>query len=232
MQLKIKNMRILIIEDQESLSKLLKKGFEKEGYAADYLLNGEDGQKRIEIHHADYDVVVLDLMLPKRSGYEVCKNIRATGITIPVLILTAKDTEEEKVKLLDSGADDYMVKPFSFKELLARVRALTRRPEVSLPTELTVGNLTLKPAVKTAFVDSKEIKLTLTEFRLLEYLMRNHDRVMEREAITTNIWDFDFDSFSNIVDVYVNRLRKKINGGRKKGLLKTIRGVGYKISES
>ena len=223
-------MRILIIEDQESLSKLLKKGFEKEGYAADYVLDGDAGQRRIEIHHADYDVIVLDLMLPKKSGHEVCKNVRSFGITTPIIILTAKDGEEDKVGLLDSGADDYIVKPFSFRELLARVRALTRRPETSLPTELSVGDLVLKPAVKAAFIGNKEIKLTLTEFRLLEYLMRNPNQVLEREAITTNIWDFDFDSFSNIVDVYINRLRKKIDVGRKNGLLKTVRGVGYKIS--
>lgn len=223
-------MRILIIEDQESLSKLLKKGFEKEGYAADYVLDGEAGQKRIEIHNADYDVIVLDLMLPKKSGFEVCKNIRSFGITTPVIILTAKDSEEDKVSLLDSGADDYIVKPFSFRELLARVRALTRRPETSLPIELAVGDLVLKPAVKAVFMGNKEIKLTLTEFRLLEYLMRNPDQVLEREAITTNIWDFDFDSFSNIVDVYINRLRKKIDVGKKNGMLKTVRGVGYKIS--
>ena len=169
-------------------------------------------------------------MLPKKSGFEVCKSVRSSGITTPIIILTAKDSEEDKVNLLDSGADDYIVKPFSFKELLARVRALTRRPEVSLPTELQVGDLVLKPSIKAAFVANKEIKLTLTEFRLLEYLMRNPNQVLEREAITTNIWDFDFDSFSNIVDVYINRLRKKIDTGRKNGLLKTVRGVGYKIS--
>ena len=223
-------MRILIIEDQESLSKLLKKGFEKEGYAADYVLDGDAGQKRIEIHHSDYDVIVLDLMMPKKSGFEVCKNVRSFGITTPIIILTAKDSENDKVSLLDSGADDYIVKPFSFRELLARVRALTRRPETSLPTELSVGDLVIKPAIKAAFIGDKEIKLTLTEFRLLEYLMRNPNQVLEREAITTNIWDFDFDSFSNIVDVYINRLRKKIDTGRKNGLLKTVRGVGYKIS--
>ena len=223
-------MRVLIIEDQESLSKLLKKGFEKEGYAADYVLDGEAGQKRIEMHHSDYDVIVLDLMLPKKSGFEVCKSVRSEGITTPIIILTAKDSEEDKITLLDSGADDYIVKPFSFKELLARVRALTRRPETSLPSELAVGDLVLNPAVKTVFLRDKEVKLTLTEFRLLEYLMRNANKVLEREAITTNIWDFDFDSFSSIVDVYINRLRKKIDVGRKNGILKTVRGVGYKIS--
>jgi DNA-binding response OmpR family regulator len=225
-------MRVLIVEDQESLAKLLKKGFEKEGYAADYVLDGEAGQKRIELHNGDYDVIVLDLMMPKKGGDEVCRAVRAFGVTTPIIILTAKDSEEDKVKLLDIGADDYIVKPFSFRELLARVRALTRRPETALPTELKIGDLVLQPARKTVFLRDKELKLTLTEFRLLEYLMRNPNQVLEREAITTNIWDFDFDSFSNIVDVYINRLRKKIDSGRKNRLLKTIRGVGYKISES
>ncbi|MDP3882512.1 MAG: response regulator transcription factor [Candidatus Staskawiczbacteria bacterium] len=225
-------MRVLIIEDQESLAKLLKKGFEREGYAADYVLDGESGQKRIELHNGDYDIIVLDLMLPKKNGYEVCKAVRSFGVSTPIIILTAKDSEEDKVALLDTGADDYIVKPFSFRELLARVRALTRRPETSLPTELKMGDLVLQPALKTAFIRDKEVKLTLTEFRLLEYLMRNPNQVLEREAITTNIWDFDFDSFSNIVDVYINRLRKKIDSGRKNRLLKTVRGVGYKISET
>lgn len=223
-------MRILIVEDQESLASLLKKGFEKEGYAADYLLDGEAGQKRIEIHHADYDVIVLDLMMPKRGGLEVCKNIRAFNITTPVIILTAKDSEEDKISLLDAGADDYIVKPFSFRELLARVRAVTRRPEAALPSELVVGDLILKPNLKTVFLGDKEIKLTLTEFRLLEHMMRNPDRVLEREAISSSIWDFDFDSFSNIIDVYINRLRKKIDAGRKNKMFKTVRGIGYKIS--
>ncbi|MBI4101383.1 MAG: response regulator transcription factor [Candidatus Nealsonbacteria bacterium] len=222
-------MKVLIVEDQESLAQLLKKGFEKEGYTADYVLDGEAGQKRIELHHSDYDAVVLDLMMPKNNGDEVCKNIRSQEINIPVLILTARDGEEDKVALLDSGADDYLTKPFSFKELLARVRALTRRPQSVLPTELSVGDLVLNSTNKTVLRGGKEIKLTLTEFRLLDYLMRHPGQVMERESIFSNIWDFDFDSFSNIVDVYVNRLRKKIDDGRERKLLETVRGVGYRV---
>lgn len=225
-------MKVLIIEDQESLAQLVKKGLEKEGYVADYVSDGEAGQKRIELHHSDYDVIILDLMLPKRNGDEVCKNVRNQGVTTPILILTAKDGEEDKVSLLDSGADDYLTKPFSFKELLARIRALTRRPVNALPVELTVGDLVLNSANKTVLRDGKEIKLTLTEFRLLDYLMRHAGQVIERESIFSNIWDFDFDSFSNIVDVYVNRLRKKIDDGRERKMLETVRGVGYRVIES
>ena len=223
-------MKILIIEDEESLAKLLKKGLEKEGYAVDYLTDGEAGQKRIELHHSDYDVIVLDLMLPKRSGYDVCKNVRELKISVPILVLTAKGSEEDKVCLLDSGADDYLVKPFSFKELLARVRALTRRPTVALPTVLSVGNLVLNPTNKTVFKNGTEIKLTLTEFRLLEYLMRHANQAVEREALVNNIWDFNFDSFSNVIDVYMNRLRKKIDNRSGRKILETVRGVGYKIN--
>ncbi|MBI2054430.1 MAG: response regulator transcription factor [Candidatus Staskawiczbacteria bacterium] len=225
-------MKILIIEDQENLAKLLKKGFEKEGYAVDYLTDGESGQKRIEIHYEDYDIIILDLMLPKKSGFEICGEVRKLNINTPILILTAKDSEEDKVSLLDTGADDYLVKPFSFSELLARVRALVRRPKIMLPTDLSFGGLVLKPATKAVFMDEKEIKLTLTEFRILEYFMRNPDRVLEREAIANNIWDFNFDSFSNIIDVYINRLRKKISRASNRNLLKTVRGIGYKITSA
>lgn len=220
-------MKILIIEDQENLAQLIKKGFEREGYAADYLTDGESGQKRIELHHRDYDVIVLDLMLPKRSGLEVCRDVRAVNVSTPILILTAKDSLEDKVALLDAGADDYLVKPFEFKEVLARVRALTRRPDNVLPTELYIKDLVLNPAMKTVFRGDKELKLTLTEFRLLEYLMRHPNQAVEREDIVNNIWDFHFDSFSNIVDVYINRLREKLGDVN---MLETVRGVGYKIN--
>lgn len=220
-------MKILIIEDQESLAQLLKKGFEREGYAADYLTDGESGQRRIELHHKDYDAVILDLMLPGKSGSEVCKEIRNQGITTPILILTARDNVQDKISLLDLGADDYLIKPFEFSEVLARIRALTRRPKVSLPTELYVQDIVLNPATKTVTRGDKEIKLTLTEFRLLEYLMRRPSQVVEREDLVNNIWDFQFDSFSNIVDVYINRLRKKLGNAK---VVETIRGVGYKMS--
>jgi DNA-binding response OmpR family regulator len=222
-------MKILIIEDQEKLAKLLRKGLKREGYAADYLTDGEAGQKRIELHHGNYDLIILDLMLPNRSGYEICKSVREQGIQTPVLVLTAKDNLEDKISLFDVGADDYLVKPFQFKEVLARIRALTRRPKNVLPLSLQIGDLILNPATRKVFRGQSEIKLTLKEFRLLEYLMSRPNRVVEREDIISNIWDFDFDSFSNVVDVYINRLRKKIENGVNKLSIETIRGVGYKI---
>lgn len=222
-------MRLLIIEDEENLAKLIKRSLESEGYAVDYLMDGESGQSRIESSHKDYDLIILDLMLPKRTGSEVCQNIRKIGISTPVLILTAKGDAESKVSLLDVGADDYMQKPFILSELFARIRALTRRPKVALPVELKVGDITLSPNTKKVFKKNKEIELTLKEFRLLEYLMRRPNQVIQRTDLSDNIWDFDYDSFSNIIDVYINRLRNKIESGKNKKMIQTIRGVGYKL---
>ena len=222
-------MKILIIEDEENLAKLLKKALESEGYAVDHLADGEAGLKRLLLNHKDYDLVVLDLMLPKRTGYEVCKNLRELEIDIPVLILTAKCDIESKVKLLDNGADDYMMKPFAFTELSARIRALTRRPKVKPLSELKVADLVLNLNTKKLYRDGKEIKLTLKEFRLLEYFMRRLDQVVNRVDLTDNIWDFDYDSFSNSIDVYINRLRVKIDKGRKHLLIETVRGTGYRL---
>ena len=222
-------MRILIIEDEEKLAQTLKKGLEKEGYAVDYILEGEAGQRRIEMSHKDYDLVILDLMLPKRDGFEIAKNVRKQDITIPLLVLTARDATGDKVHALDSGADDYLVKPFSFEELLARVRALLRRPEPVLPAELKVRDLTLNPVTRKSYRKNKEIPLTLKEFGLLEYLMRHPGQVVTREQILDHLWDFAFDSFSNVVDVHMKNLRKKIDGDHNEKLLETIRGVGYRI---
>ena len=223
-------MKILVIEDEEYLAKMLKKSLESEGYAVDWLADGEAGQNRIEYHHADYDLIILDLMLPKKQGGEVCQNIREMGISTPILILTAKGDADSKVSLLDVGADDYMQKPFELSELFARIRALTRRPKVVLAIELKAGDLVLHPNTKKFFRDGKEVSLTLKEFRLLEYLMRRPNQVVERVDLVDNIWDFDFDSFSNIVDVYINRLRDKVDKGRKNKMIETIRGVGYKLN--
>jgi DNA-binding response OmpR family regulator len=222
-------MRILIIEDEEILAELIKKSLESEGYAADYLTDGVSGQSRIESSHKDYDLIIIDLMLPQKSGSEVCYDVRKMGITTPILILTAKVGVESKVSLLDTGADDYMQKPFELSELFARIRALTRRPSAVIPNELRVGNLTLSSSTKQVFKNKKEINLTLKEFRLLEYLMRHPNKVIERVDLSDNIWDFDFDSLSNIIDVYINRLRDKLDKDRKRNLIETVRGVGYKL---
>ena len=221
-------MKILIIEDEENLAKLLKIGLEREGYAVDYVLDGDQGQRRIEMHHTDYDLVVCDLMLPKKNGLEICKSIRQYNISLPILVLTARDSVEDKVTLLDAGADDYVVKPFHFNEVLARIRALTRRPEKVLPTELKAGSLTLDAATRKTTNNGKEMTLTLKEFRLLEYFMRHPNQALKREDIIENIWDFDFDSMSNIIDVYINRLREKI-GDKEGRVIETVRGVGYRL---
>lgn len=222
-------MRILIIEDEISLAQLLKRGLEAEGYAVDYLHDGEAGQKRIEYNQNDYDLIIMDLMLPKVPGFEICKNIRKKGINIPIIVLTAKTDLQSKISLLDVGADDYIMKPFEFSELSARIRALIRRPKVVLPEELKVRDLVLNSNKQKVERNGKEIRLTLKEFRLLEYLMRRPNEVVRRVDLTDNIWDFDYDSFSNIIDVYINRLRDKVDKGRGQKLIETIRGVGYRI---
>jgi DNA-binding response OmpR family regulator len=208
-------MKILIIEDEKNLAKMLKAGLEKEGYAADFLNDGEAG-------------LILDLMLPKKDGAQICKEIRENGINLPVLVLTAKSGTDDKVNLLDLGADDYLTKPFSFQELLARVRAISRRPEKTLPTVLKIRDLVLEPATRRVFRNGKEINLTLKEFRLLEYLMRHPNQVVNRDQILDNLWDFTFDSFSNVVDVHMRNLRKKIEIRGEK-IVETVRGVGYRI---
>jgi len=222
-------MKILIIEDHEKLAKSVKKGLEQEGYAADYLTDGEAGQRRIEASHKDYDLVILDLMLPKRDGLAVCKNWRDRDIVIPVIMLTARDTVEEKIAGLDCGADDYLVKPFAFNELLARIRALLRRPSESLSVQLKINDLISDSATRKVFRGKREIALTNKEFAILEYLMRNPNQVLNREQIISHVWDFAFDSFSNLVDAHIKNLRKKIDGKNDEKILETIRGVGYRI---
>ncbi len=222
-------MKILIVEDEERLAILIKKALEKEGFAADYVMDGEAAETRIEICHKDYDLVILDLMLPKKDGLEVCRNVRAKNITIPILVLTAKFDINDKVNTLDAGADDYLVKPFSLEELISRIRALLRRPPQSIPTVLTIQDLTLNNSTRKVTRAGKEIKLTVKEFAILEYLMRNPNQVISRSQILDHLWGSDFDSFSNVIDVHVKNLRKKVGNGRRK-LIETIRGIGYRIS--
>ncbi len=222
-------MRILVIEDQENLAHLIKDGLEAEGFAVDFCLDGESGQLRIELNHEDYDLIILDLMLPKKGGMEICKEAREKKISTPILMLTAKDGVDDIIAGLNVGADDYLVKPFTFEVLLARIRAILRRPQTSLPTELRLQDIVLNPVTKKVFRANKEIRLTLKEFSLLEYLMRHPNQVLGREQIISNIWDFAFDSFSNVVDVHITNLRKKI-GDKNGRLLETVRGAGYRIN--
>lgn len=222
-------MRILVVEDQEKLAKLIKDGLRKGGYAVDYLTDGKSAQRRIEVNHQDYDLIILDLMLPNKSGLEICREIRQFNIATPILVLTAKNDLDSKVTLFNAGADDYLVKPFEFEELLGRIRAITRRPKEVLPTELKVSDITLDPASQKVFRGGKEIVFTLKEFRILEYLMRHPNKVLPREDIISNIWDFDYDSFSNVLDVFINKIRSKIDKDRASKLIETVRGVGYKL---
>jgi len=223
-------MKILIVEDEERLAKLIKKALEKEGFAVDYVTDGEAAETRIEICHKDYDLVILDLMLPKKDGLEVCRSIRTKKINIPILVLTAKFDVDDKVKTLDAGADDYLVKPFSLEELVSRIRALLRRPPQTIPTVLKTQDLTLNNATRKVTRGNKEIKLTVKEFAILEYLMRNPNQVISRSQILDHLWGSDFDSFSNVIDVHVKNLRKKISNGSRRRIIETIRGIGYRIS--
>jgi DNA-binding response OmpR family regulator len=222
-------MKILIIEDQEKLAKSIKKGLEQEGYSVDYLTDGESGQRRLELNRLDYDAVILDLMLPIRDGITVCKNWRDQNITTPIIMLTAKDTVSDRIAGLDAGADDYLIKPFSFDELVARLRALLRRPTEVLPLEITIKDIVLNVATHTVRKNGNIIELTLKEFAVLEYFMRHPNQVLNREQILDHAWDFSFDSFSNVVDVHVKNLRKKLESNSHDKLFETIRGLGYKL---
>ncbi|MCL5006849.1 MAG: response regulator transcription factor [Patescibacteria group bacterium] len=222
-------MRILIVEDNKKLAEVVKHGLEKEGFAVDYLLDGESGEKRMLINHRDYDLLILDIMLPKKDGIAVCKSLRDKGITTPILMLTAKVTVDDKVAGLDIGADDYLTKPFSFKELVARIRALLRRPAESLSEELVVGDLLLNTVTRDVIRGGKKIPLTLKEYMVLEYLMRHQNQAITREQLYDHAWDFAAVPFSNTIDVHLKNLRRKIDNGHKEKLLETIRGVGYRL---
>jgi DNA-binding response OmpR family regulator len=222
-------MRILIVEDEETLAQSIKAYLEKQGYAADYVLDGDIAERRIRVSQKDYDLVVLDLMLPKKSGYEVCKSVRGAKIDIPIIVLTGKDSMEDKTMLLDSGADDYLTKPFHLEELVSRIRALLRRPKEVLPSEITIRDLTLNMTTHSVTRAGKPtVPLTLKEINVLEYLMRNPNQVLSRSQITSHVWDFSFDSFSNVVDVHMMNIRKKI-GDPKGKIVETVRGIGYRI---
>ncbi len=225
-------MRILILEDEEKLAKHLKTGLENEGFIAQYYLDGLEGENYINLNQDIIDLVILDIMLPQKDGLAVCKSLRTENINIPVLMLTAKSTTEDKILGLNSGADDYLTKPFSFDELLARVRTLLRRPSKILPIELKVGNLVLNTTSRKVIYGNKEIVLTLKEFMLLEYFMSHPNQVLNREQILDSLWDVNFDSFSNIVDVHIKNLRKKLNYFEEnEEILETVRGLGYRLKE-
>ena len=218
-------MRILIVEDEKKVASFLKNGLEEEHYAVDTAFDGEEGLALAHIN--EYDLIILDIMLPKQDGMEVLRRIRANGSCVPIIMLTAKDSTDEIIRGLDSGSDDYLTKPFSFAELLARVRALLRRGIKERTDLLKVSDLSLSISTHQVKRGEKKIELTPKEYALLEYFMRNPNRVLTRTLIAEHVWDYYFDSSTNIVDVYVNYLRKKIDRGFEKKLIHTIRGSGY-----
>jgi len=221
-------MRILVIEDEKKVASFIKKGLEEEHYAVDTAYDGETGLYMADVN--EYDLIVLDLMIPKIDGLEVLKRIRSNKNNVPILVLTAKDTVEDIVKGLDSGCDDYLTKPFNFTVFLARIRALLRREKIEKEPLLKIADLTLSPVTHKVTRSGREIELTSKEYALLEYFMRNPDRVLTRTMISEHVWDYHFDSLTNVVDVYVNYLRKKIDKDFEPKLIHTIRGVGYILS--
>ena len=222
-------MKILIVDDDEKLADTLAHGLRLKGYAVDVLYDGKSALTRISVHSKDYDLVILDLMLPFVSGDEICKTVRARGVTVPILILTARHEVENKVDLLLSGADDYMVKPFSFEELAARVQVILRRPPETVQQKVSIGGVELNATLRTATNKGAPLSLTLKEFSILEYLMRHPNEVVNREDLLSHLWDYNYDSFSNVVDVHVKNLRKKLDTKNSPSILETVRGVGYRL---
>lgn len=220
-------MKILVVEDEPKLNKSLVQGLKTRGYAVDFALEGEEGEKLARLNN--YDVIVLDVMMPKRNGLEVCRNLRAAKVETPIIFLTAKDAIEDKITGLDTGGDDYLVKPFSFDELTARIRTLLRRKPLVSSDVLVLDGLRLDTRSQKVTVDGKELNLTLREYGLFEYLLRNKDAVITREDILSHVWDQFFDSFSNIIDVHLKNLRKKLPSTYAKRI-KTVWGKGYRIA--
>jgi two-component system, OmpR family, copper resistance phosphate regulon response regulator CusR len=220
-------MRILLVEDQSDAARVLAKGLREQSYAVDIAVDGEAALYQASIN--DYDLVVLDVMLPLRNGIDVCRSLRAGGSAVPVLMLTARDAVGDRVQGLDAGADDYLTKPFDFHELLARMRALLRRgPEVR-PEAVHVADLVIDTRSRRAWRSNHPIQLTAKEYALLDYLARHVDRVVGRAEIAEHVWDESFDPFSNLIEVYIQRLRRKIDEGHSPKLLRTLRGAGYML---
>jgi len=224
-------MKILIIEDEVKIANSIKQGLEQENFSVEVAFDGESGYDLASM--SSYDVILLDLMLPKMDGVTVCKNLRNEGNHTPILMLTAKSDVEDKVDGLDSGADDYLAKPFAFDELVARIHALSRRPKTTQATILKLGSLTLNTKTFEATREGTPITLSKTEYMLLVYLMKNANQILTKEKIVDNVWKFDADILPNTVEVYIGYLRSKIDKPfpKSKKLIKTIRGFGYKISD-
>jgi two-component system, OmpR family, copper resistance phosphate regulon response regulator CusR len=223
-------VQILIVEDEEKIANFLRRGLLEESYAVDIASEGENALYKIFIN--EYDLIILDLLIPKVDGITVCRKIREVNANIPILVLTAKDAIEDKVEALDAGADDYMTKPFSFSEFLARVRALIRRGKKADPTVLKIANLSLDPSTRIAKREGKTIILTTREYALLEYFMRNSNRILSKSELLEHVWDYNYAGLSNILETYIKYLRKKIKvHSNDKELIYTMRGSGYILKE-
>jgi DNA-binding response OmpR family regulator len=220
-------VRVLLAEDDPGVQRFVAKGLKEQAYAVDAVATGPEALEQAEIN--SYDLIILDVMLPGLSGFEVCRRLRESGLKIPGLMLTARDAVEDRIAGLDHGADDYLTKPFEFRELLARLRALLRRPSELKPAQLSVANLTLDTAAQIATRPGRHISLTHKEYSLLEYLVRNAGRIVGRAEIAEHVWDEHFDPFSNLIEVYINRLRRKIDAPKETPLLHTKRGAGYML---
>lgn len=223
-------MRILLVEDEKKMASFIERGLKEEGYAVDIASDGEEGWEHVSAN--EYDVIILDLLLPRISGLALCEKIRRAGSRVPILMVTARDSVQDKIRGLDQGADDYLTKPFSFEELLARVRALSRRPrELQEESELRAGDLCFNLLTRRVSIGKNEVTLSQKEFALLEYLMKHKGEVVSRTQIAEHVWDLHFDPMSNTIDVYINFLRRKIDGQRTSSRIETVRGAGYRLLE-
>jgi DNA-binding response OmpR family regulator len=220
-------MRILVVEDARRLAGIIRRGLQEDAYTVDNAYDGEEAQYMAET--TPFDLIILDIMLPKKDGLTVCRELRSKNINTPILMLTAKDTTEDKVIGLDSGADDYLVKPFAFTELMARIRALLRREAFPKTPKLQVGDLTMDVQTREVWRGQRKIELTAKEYAILEYFMRRPNIVVTRTMLGENIWDYEYDGISNIIDVYVRRLRQKIDQDGQGSLIQTLRGAGYRL---
>jgi len=222
-------MRILVVEDEIKIAQFIKRGLKEEGYAVDIAADGEQGDFFLSAN--DYDLIILDLMLPKIDGLTLCRKLRKEGKRTPIIMLTAKDTVKDKVKGLDSGADDYLSKPFAFEELLARIRVLLRKKDSQVVTQLKVNDLNMDLLTQKVTRAGRDIDLTVKEYALLEYLMRNAGNIVTRTMISEHVWDINFDTMTNVIDVYINYLRNKIDSGFEDKMIHTVRGKGYLLKK-
>jgi DNA-binding response OmpR family regulator len=223
-------MRVLVVDDEERLCKLIRESLREFGHAVDIVFNGEDAVNWTAF--TEYDAMVLDVMLPDMDGLDVCRTLRSRNVKTPILLLTARDSVEDRVRGLDSGSDDYLTKPFAVAELMARLRALERRPQHTTGTVLGCADISLDPSTLCVWKGDQQCSLTNKEFRILEYLMRNAHQVLTRSMIAEHVWDYDFPNFTNVIDVHIRALRRKLDDCHEPRRIQTVRGVGYRIVDS